>query len=153
MKQINNLKKFIEARGFGEESFKDIERNTYKYTNCGAWIMEETENRVDYESPHIEEFNDAPTYKRHTGLTVGSIVEGADYDCDTVTVSYPFELDEFWEALKAVEDQAGEIWKDTHGCDKCWHEAQPDEWGNMCEFGAWPINKECKTCEGEGTII
>jgi len=42
------------------------------------------------------------------------------------------------------------IWKDTHGCDKCWDE---DEWGNEREFGAWPINPECKTCKGQGTII
>jgi len=115
---------------------------------------------VDYESPHIEEFNDAPTYKHHTGLTVGSIVEGVDYDCDPVTVTYPFELDEFWKALKAVEDQADHIWKDTHGCEDC-HPNQGDgrwwpvvnEHGAEVEFGAWPINKECKTCEGEGTII
>jgi hypothetical protein len=152
MKQINNLKEFIEARGFGEESFKDIEKNTYKYTNCGAWIVEKREER-EYASLFLEESLNPRYYSHPVGLTVGSIVEGADCCCDTVTVSYPFELDEFWKALKAVEDQADEIWKDTHGCDKCWHEAQPDEWGNMCEFGAWPINKECKTCEGEGAII
>jgi hypothetical protein len=150
---IRNLKDFMEARGFGEESFKDIERNTYKYTDCGAWIQEKTEDRVDYESPHIEEFNDAPTYKHHTGLTVGSIVEGVDYDCTPVTLTYPFEMDEFWKALKAVEDQATEIWKDTHGCEDCWGELQSDEHGNVREFGNWPINGTCKTCEGEGTII
>jgi hypothetical protein len=107
--KVNNLKQFIEARGFGEESFEDIERNTYKYTDCGAWIQEKTEDRVDYESPHIEEFNDAPTYEHPIGLTVGSIVEGVDYDCTPVTVTYPFELDEFWQALQAVEDQVVRI--------------------------------------------
>ena len=111
---IDSLKEFMEARGFGEESLENIKRNTFKYTSCGAWIVEETETRVDYESPHIEEFNDAPTYKHPIGVTVGSIVEGADYDCDPVTVTYPFELDEFWKALKAVEEQADEIWKDTN---------------------------------------
>ena len=42
---ISNLKEFMEARGFGEESLKDIERNTYKYTDCGAWIVEKKEER------------------------------------------------------------------------------------------------------------
>ena len=150
---VNNLQEFMEARGFGEESFKDIERNTYKYTDCGAWVQEKTEDRVDYESPHIEEFNDAPTCKHLIGLAVGSIVEGVDYDCDPVTVTYPFELDEFWKALKAVEDQANEIWKRTHGCEDCWPDGTCDEWCNELSFGAWPINEECKTCEGDGTII
>ena len=95
-----------------------------------------------------------PRYYSHpVGLTVGSIVEGVDYDCDAVTVTYPFKLDKFWNALNAVEEQADCIWKDTHGCDKCWDEPQLDEWGNEREFGAWPINPECKTCEGHGAII
>jgi hypothetical protein len=88
---VNNLKEFIEARGFGEGSFKDVERNTYKHTDCGAWIREERK-----------------------GITVGSIVEGVDYDCTPETVTYPFKMDEFWQALKNVEWQADEIWKDTY---------------------------------------
>ena len=149
---INNLKEFIKARGFGEESIRDIDRNTYKYTNCGAWVVEQKEER-EYASLFLEESMSPRYYSHSTGLTVGSIVEGVDYDCTPVTVTYPFELDEFWEALKAVEDQADEIWKDTHGCDKCWEEPVPNQWGDEVEFGAWPINEECKTCKGEGTIV
>ena len=149
---ISNLKEFMEARGFGEESFKDIERNTYKYTDCGAWIMERKEER-EYASLFVEDAMNPRYYSHATGLTVGSIVEGVDYCCDPITLAYPFELDEFWKALQSVEDQADEIWNSTHGCDECWDEPQLDEWGNLRKFGAWPINKECKTCEGEGTIL
>lgn len=104
----------MEARGFGEESLKDIEKNTYKYTDCGAWIQEKTETRVDYESPHIDEFNDAPTYEHPVGITVGSIVEGSDSMTRSFRVTYPFELDEFWDALKAVEGEADLIWNEIN---------------------------------------
>jgi len=151
---INNLKEFMEARGFGEESFRDIEKNTYKYTDCGAWVVEKKEDR-EYVSLFLEESMNPRYYSHAVGLTVGSIVEGVDCDCEPVTVTYPFELDEFWKALESVEDQADEMWRNTHGCDKCWDDfhIKTDEYGNVQEFGAWPINEECKTCEGHGTII
>ena len=148
---INNLKEFIEARGFGEETFKCVERNTYKYTDCGAWIREDVEVEGEDYVDFLGYEHEAEVSWR--GITVGSIVEGVDYDCDPVTVTYPFELDEFWKALQSIEDQANEIWKRTHGCEDCWPDGTCDEWGNELSFGAWPINKECKTCKGYGTII
>lgn len=109
---ITNLREFMEARQCSEKSFDDIKRNTYKYTNCGAWIEEVTKNMVDYESPHIEEFSDAPTYKQATGITVGSIVEGSDVDCTPFTLEYPFEISVFWEKLKDLEQEADGIWRE-----------------------------------------
>lgn len=85
---INNLEEFMKARGFGETTFQDIERNTYKHTKCGAWITQPLQ--LD-------------------GITVGSIVEGGA-DCTPKTIAYPFELNEFWNALENIEKQADEIW-------------------------------------------
>jgi len=149
---INNLKEFTKARGFGEESIRDIDRNTYKYTDCGAWVVEQKEER-EYVSLFLEESMSPRYYSHPTGLTIGSIVEGVDYDCDTATVTYPFELDEFWKALEAVENQADEIWKNTHGCEDCWPDGTCNLWAEPLRFGAWPINETCKTCEGGGTIL
>jgi len=139
---ISNLKEFIEARGLGEESFKDVERNTYKYTNCGAWIREDVEVEGEDYVDFLGYEHEAETLWK--GITVGSIVEGVDYDCTPETVTYPFKLDEFWQALKNVEWQAEEIWKDTHGCDDC---------GIETDRGGKAINPKCKTCKGEGVII
>lgn len=122
---INNLKEFIEARGLGETTFQDIERNTYKYTNCGAWIV-----------------HSRPAYSGRGTLTVGSIVEGAE-DCTPIIIAYPFAIDDFWSALQKVEDEAEEIWKYTHGCDDC---------GIETDRGM-AINPKCKTCKGEGVIV
>ena len=109
---IESLKQFMHARGFGEQKLSDVKRNTYKFTDCGAWVTEETEKRVDYESPHIEEFNDAPTCEHVTGIVVGSIVEGADAECTPVELPFPFSMEEFSKACNSIEDEAKEIWNE-----------------------------------------
>ena len=119
---VNNIEEFIKARKCSEKDFQDVVRNTYKYTDCGAWITRD-----------------------FTSITVGSIVEGVDWDTDTYTLQFPFKIQEFWDMLQSVEDEANEIWKDTHGCDDCGIEHP--EWGTQM------INLECKTCKGEGIII
>ena len=120
--KVNNLKEFLVARECGEEDFSEVERATFKYTNCGAWITEE-----------------------EAGIRVGSIVEGCDHGTGIYGVNYPFEIDDFWKALESVEKEAEEIWNDTHGCEDCGEENP--------ETGYTPINPECKTCNGEGTIL
>lgn len=92
-------------------------------------------------------------------ISVGSIVEGVDYDCDTQVIEIdpdmePEALLQKWnEAVKAVEDQAREIWNDTHGCETCrahWiAEGIPD---GETELGC-PVWMDCPACEGAGTII
>ena len=110
---INNLDEFIDARGLGEKTFQDIERNTYKYTNCGAWIQEE----VAIEGKDCVDFlgceHEAKTLQK--GFIIGSIVEGAE-DCTPVTVFYPFTLPDFWSAIQKIEDEAEEIWDYAQGC-------------------------------------
>ncbi|MAH29946.1 MAG: hypothetical protein CL959_04635 [Euryarchaeota archaeon] len=126
----NNLQDLLSLRGCGEETFGQLKRNVYKYTSCGAWIIE-----TEY------------------GVGLGSIVEGVDEGTETHALNYPFTIDQFQDALQSVEDEADEIWKATHGCEDCHDHPQADEWGNENEFGAWPINPDCKTCKGEGAII
>ncbi len=130
MRTVNNLQDLLSQRKCGEETFAQLKRNTYKYTTCGAWIHES-----DW------------------GIALGSRVEGVAENTETYTLNYPFTIDQFQDALQSVENEAEEIWNDTHGCENCHDEPHVDEWGNEREFGAWPINPECKTCKGEGTII
>ena len=120
--KVNNLKEFLGARGCGEVSVAQAKRSTYKYTSCGAWLETDKE-----------------------GVSVGSIVEGSDQGTETYKLNYPFEIKDFWNSLDAVEQEAQEIWNDTHGCADCGEE-------NL-ETGYTAINPECKTCEGEGIII
>lgn len=108
---VNNLEEFIKARRCSEKSFDDIRRNTYKYTNCGAWIDKTWTGKVEGED-HVDMFGcEHEAEVLWAGITVGSIVEGADYDCQSITLKYPFKIDEFWTALQSVEDEADLIWK------------------------------------------
>ena len=129
-KTVNNFDEFLKARGFGEKDEADVQKSTFKYTDCGASF-----------------------YKEDCGVVVRSIVEGCDESTETHKLAYPFKIKEFWDALDKVEKEADEIWWATHGCEKCWDEPPIDEVGNELEFGAWPINPKCNICEGEGTII
>ena len=99
MSEVNNLKEFLEARGCGEKDFSDVEKATYKYTTCGAWIAQSSD-----------------------GITIGSIVEGCDEGTSVYTLDYPFEIDLFWDSLDKVDKEAEKIWNETHGCADCGEE-------------------------------
>lgn len=121
----------------GTSIYEDPERTEgalskaiFKGTSCGAWVHTEA-----------------------GGVTVGSIVEGADECTEAHQLYYPFNSDQFWKALEAVEREANEIWKDTHGCEHCWPDGYFDEWCSEFTFGGWPINPDCEMCKGEGVIL
>ena len=99
MSKVNNLKEFLEARGCGEKDFSDVEKATYKYTTCGAWITQSSD-----------------------GIKIGSIVEGCDQGTLIYILDYPFEIDLFWDSLDKVDKEAEKIWDETHGCDDCGEE-------------------------------
>ena len=122
---VNSIDEFLEQRGFGEKDIQDVTRNTYKYTSCGAFCVEEED-----------------------GVLVGSIVEGVDYGTENHKLTYPFKLSVFWEALGKVEDEARQIWKETHGCRDCYGGLPFEE-----DWEGRPIDPDCKTCNGSGAII
>ena len=99
MSEVNNLKEFLEARECGEKDFSDVEKATYKYTTCGAWIAQSSD-----------------------GITIGSIVEGCDEGTSVYTLDYPFEIDLFWDSLDYIDKEAEKIWNETHGCADCGEE-------------------------------
>ena len=135
MKTAYNLRDLLSFRGCGENTIEDLQRNVYKYTACGAYVSE-------VEPPD-----------RPKALLVSSIVEGVDDGTEIHCLHYPFTIEEFQNTLQSVEDEAEEIWNSTHGCEDCHDEPQIDQWCHPREFGAWPINPECTSCKGEGTII
>tara|TARA_R110000764_G_scaffold35204_1_gene78706 strand:+ start:2714 stop:3070 length:357 start_codon:yes stop_codon:yes gene_type:complete len=85
---VYDIASFLELRNLDEATFDQIKRNTYKFTDCGAWVSEDEH-----------------------GIDVGSIVEGVDEGTPTHSLKYPFPIKKFWEELQAVEDEADQIWK------------------------------------------
>jgi len=128
---ITDIKVLAEIVG-ADPTERSLSRRVYKSTECGAWLV------------LVE-----------GGVRVGSIVEGTDRCADPVTLTYPFLAGEFWEALEDIERQCNTIWKETHGCEKCWPEGTVDQYGNEFkpgEVGA-PVNPECPGCGGDGIIL
>lgn len=125
MKPIKNarqLLKQISGESTTEKKAQElISHYAYKYTNCGAWASFSKD-----------------------GVKVGSIIEGCDIYTQTYLLEYPFTKKEYFEALDMVENEASEIWIETHGCEDC---------GDENEIGYISINPRCKTCKGEGTIL
>lgn len=85
-----------------------------------------------------------PVTKTVLGITIGSIVEGVDFDASPVDLQFPFTIEELDKAIQSVEDECEYIWQQTHGCEDC---NTPGEWGHDA------INPNCPTCRGEGIII
>ena len=95
----------------------------YKGTSCGAWL----------------------TLKDPKTIKMGSIVEGVDQCVTPIALTFPFTSKEVWDALTEIEQEADRIWNETHGCEVCYPDSDPDE------FTA--VNPDCKNCNGEGICI
>jgi hypothetical protein len=188
------------------DSLYQLYRQVYKATPCGpsigAGIYTEwpPEPNLDESGPggsnafgtsetrwfYCDDLLQLGTYKdmRENGLlimelSVGSIVEGVDYDCDTIHVEWkPLEIEpedlkeQFWQAVTDVNKQADQIWQRTHGCSGCFdlwkleHDGFVPVDGNP-EFdacyekadtiddliGQLPVHESCQVCMGEGIPI
>lgn len=93
------------------EILRRIDRAVYKGTDCGAWVQAGA--------------GDTPPVVNR--VRVGSIVEGADTECQTHTLEFPFSLEDFWNTVQAVEDEAEEIWNEWNEEDEDWEGAELDE--------------------------
>lgn len=156
------------------DSIGELYRTTYKYTSCGpaigaliTYIREPTVEGFDqWDGPDeiTEWFYCSDLYKfgtwaemneqgaRVDAIKVSSIVEGVDEGTETIEIPCehfdmePEELrKQYWDAVEATNAEAHSIWNETHGCEDCF----PD----TGEYELTPINPDCKTCGGQGTII
>ena len=123
---MNKMLKML-SHQYGGETIEDVERlvvrGVYKYTNYGASCYFPEEG-----------------YRVH----VAGYVEGTDIDCTVFELTWPFTMEDWWDALTACEEEASEIWDRTHGCDDC---------GSENELGGIDISPSCPSCKGEGVII
>lgn len=84
------------------------------------------------------------------GVTFGSIVEGAEECAEMVSVAFPCDPQDIWNALDAVEKDADRIWSETHGCPFCWGAGD-------FEDNTWTenhsVDPDCAECHGKGIVI
>jgi hypothetical protein len=149
----------------GADTLSELARNLYKYSDCGAalgalvYAGEDNPGRWVYG----DELRNLKPDDFVCALSVSSIVEGVEQCTETHIVDLfddKFETPEqanaaYGTAVEAVEAEADEIWKQTHGCPTC-----AKHYGNCGEFGPiegndgmTPIWDECPDCKGHGTVI
>ena len=128
------------------EDFARLNRQLYKYTDCGAYLGiilwgGEPVWSHDKRLPTIR-----PGDVQSIG--VGTIVEGTDAAPEMEWLNltdYAEDEDasrliaDFDRAVQTIEDAADDIWMDTHGCDDCGTDGS--------------VNPGCTSCLGEGVVI
>lgn len=80
-------------------------------------------------------------------IEIGSTVEGVDATATTRALAFPFIAQAFWDIVHAVDEEAGYIYRQTHGCERC----EADGWEG--EWGLPAINPDCPKCHGAGRVI
>jgi len=126
--------------------------NLKKDEELGVWKMLETSGaRLRSSNPALIRklrFEVTLPSKRmdRGGVAIGSIVEGVDVEVGPVELRYPFSEEDWWEAVRGVEDEAQRIWDETHGCEHCATAS-----GGPRRFRA--VDPDCKECGGHGIII
>jgi hypothetical protein len=91
-------------------------------------------------------------------FSVSGYCEGTDIDCDEHRVLFPTTSKRVDEAISAADKDASDLWKQTHGCEKCHPEGTCDEHGNTFspDGDNWigqPVNPDCTECKGKGVIL
>jgi hypothetical protein len=169
---------------FGCDSLGEFYRRVYKSTGCGptvGFLLSWTEYNdngesgpeATYDEEKIEWVYCEDLYEstldalKHgvevIGVSVSSIVEGIDPCTDTVTLEgSEFTIPAFWQAVEDTDEQANEMWMETHGCEQCaklW-QAEGRTVSGGYEFtlfegndGITPVHDECKSCSGLGAVI
>lgn len=128
----------------GADSPRDLNRRIYEDTDCGASISLYLE---DGRALHNgwRELDTLPLDTPLRGFTIQSIVEGIDATADGEMVLLPCRHRDVDVAIQWVEDEARRLWDETHGCEDCGT--------GDTETGYHPINPDCTSCHGQGTVF
>ena len=133
---------------FDAKDWYAIYRNLYDNTECGVTLGVVLSNGVVRYNNELKGLRaDVPCIE----IQISSIVEGVDIDCRTISVDLSKKgtrktgdiVKRLYAAVQEVEDEAKDIWTQTHGCDDCGVEG---DWGYPA------INPDCDTCKGLGEI-
>ena len=154
-------------QNYGCDHVGDLNRMVYKYTDCGASLGALVYAGDDNPGNWVygSDLRELPADAFICALSLSSIVEGVDQCTDTHIVDLfsenfanpAYALDAYQKALQAVETEATEIWKATHGCHICaMHFGFVSSNGlEVCEGndGCTPVWPDCPECGGHGAVI
>lgn len=152
-----NIDEFLDGRGF--ENFHQWGRALYKHT-FGPWVQancrplqdDEIERDLDgwpISTPiagftvYYDDGSASETWwhPRCTGITVGSIIEGASYDATPFTLTFPFSDELFEENFKALDNEVCQEWEknnSTYYSIRQKEDNEPILWCQWTAFGDEP---------------
>jgi len=115
------------VKNIAENAWK-FYRALYKGTACGPMVG----FRIDGEWVYGQDLPDKTPIEKLdlSGVRVSSIVEGSDVEIDGKIFDAPFKPDEFWKAVKAVNDEASFYWVRDNSV---WYHV----WDSAGEYDAW----------------
>lgn len=82
--------------------------------------------------------------RRATGISVCGYCEGTDAELPSYHLAFPFTSEELEAALQSCDDDADELWNQTHGCEHC---------GDEDDSGYRAVKPDCRACNGNGIVI
>jgi hypothetical protein len=142
-------------RELSAENWGKVYRALYKGTSCGVTVgvLFAGADKPEYCDDLYRHGKDSWPVQIH----VSSIVESVDECTAThiVDLGKPSVVKALFAACDAVEKEAGAIWDDTHGCEKCaemmgFHNGREECAGRD---GITPVQPKCKKCGGTGVVI
>ena len=102
-----------DCSGNGDEHrIAALDKAVFKGTECGAWVQ--------YWGGDP---NDPSRWMG--GVAIGSIIEGYDACTSTHIVWFPCAINDFWEAVQAVSDEADDIWNELQAME------EDDDYANL----------------------
>lgn len=113
MKMIHNIRQLADQVGvpscFTGDYGKAVERAVYKGTECGCTFDHDV-----------------------NGIEVAGYAEGADAECPTHRLDYPFSVEAFWLTLEDADMEGCALWQEWNEDDgqpdelQEWHDYDPD---------------------------
>jgi hypothetical protein len=133
--RIKNLLDLLKLEAW--DSPHALGRSLYKYTDCGPWASFSLPGKADsiYYGDDKARKGWRKWARRCSGINIGSIVEGSDVNVGPTHLSFPFTKDEFWAAVKAINDEAAFYWKrDNSRNYALHHDGKRSGWMTCTEF-------------------
>lgn len=77
-------------------------------------------------------------------VLIGGYCESVDQECPSYALNWPFKRADVARAVKRADQDAIDLWNETHGCEDC---------GDLDGYGYRQVNPKCKTCNGSGVVL
>lgn len=93
------------------------------------------------------------------GVAFNAGIEGTEQTTQEHCVWFPCEPYQIWATIRAVEEEADDIWMETHGCAWCWDWFYQETDGLTDDDleERWSpgkaVDSECPKCKGKGVVF